>query len=342
MVALFLAFSFWRSSVASDIAALSSVIWAEVAAISSVTLASDICSWSSSAETLSRASVCFARVRLLLASSFLQKAWCSISESAVASRLARSFSSKPLILLRSDLWGPARASIFWSRRPKSWLFKSRAPASRILKAESTWEGFLTERSDARDVETCRSPAMCFSAEPATDLPLMISVARLIASSSSVRKAWLFLNSSALSLHSVCKSCRYFLSAANVFWVSSKSDFAVAKSCSALLLKRVFSALASSEVASWFFKLVIMSSCELFLEVSIFSRSAFSSSNFFFSFLSILITPPDWKSYPFFSGSACRNAASTVFTSAGVEVSATLDMEAADSAASVDCAKAAFA
>mmetsp|Transcript_85302 Transcript_85302/g.238900 ORF Transcript_85302/g.238900 Transcript_85302/m.238900 type:complete len:219 (+) Transcript_85302:2-658(+) len=174
----------------------------------------------------------------------------------------------------------------------------RYTATRCCEARSVPEA----RNCAKEAEAvCAKVGRCFSALPCTELLEMISIAFVIASSSSARSCCRDSKSVAFCSHVAVKSAKYFSSASFVVVVSCKSPSASALACKCFALLSDFSSRSCVDCSICAVRSCTNISWACFEFISSFSKAVRSSTNLSWSFSNISMTPWDWNSYPEASG-----------------------------------------
>mmetsp|Transcript_106016 Transcript_106016/g.316623 ORF Transcript_106016/g.316623 Transcript_106016/m.316623 type:complete len:259 (+) Transcript_106016:91-867(+) len=240
MVFLFLASSSCRSFVASAMATSSSATAFVRSASSSENLAMEASSWSTCACNDSTASVLSLRVCVFAASSVShQPLW---ETSSLASSM--SLTIKSLIIDFTLPKGSSAACAAMTERYRLPSFSDLAWRYAATRRRASASPCRAETTCANAVAlffAWRSAGRCVSAAPFTAALDRISMAFLMAFTSSARVTWFFSNSSDLKRHSARVSESVFSSSALALSVTFKSPFAAAESSIFPALAAVFTA-----------------------------------------------------------------------------------------------------
>mmetsp|Transcript_126513 Transcript_126513/g.366234 ORF Transcript_126513/g.366234 Transcript_126513/m.366234 type:complete len:302 (-) Transcript_126513:460-1365(-) len=301
MVALFLAFSASRSSVASPMAFCSSATSLVSSSVSADSSAIVDLPLSMAAESPSMSSCNFVRVTLFLPISVSQKPSCCASWFASSSKrsiiepiMAFTFANGSAMMLSASI----AMRLLCNRRPSASRNSRMRRWAPVARSE--------ERRKTRDVAwraAACGKARCFSALPDTSSEDRISIAFAMASISSARNCCFSWNDIFFSVHSVVISDKVFsLSAKTVS--SDAFCFSSSAFCSAF---RLFSLVISrtecsafSMKSSWSLLAMLNACCPF---ISSFCVVASCERNSSCNRFSIEMTPPDWNSYAFASGAA---------------------------------------
>mmetsp|Transcript_94466 Transcript_94466/g.262844 ORF Transcript_94466/g.262844 Transcript_94466/m.262844 type:complete len:256 (-) Transcript_94466:488-1255(-) len=239
MVSVLVAFSSCLLSVALAMALSSSATAPESSAISSVSFAIEASSSSISACRVSTASVFSFRVCSFVASSVSHQPLCSAS--SLASSISRTRRSLIIFLTLTKGSSAMRPAAAESTR----LSSVRARPSRKRAARSCAPLCISDRSAASEEPPWSRVGRYFPALPETSSLEMISMALVMAASSSARRACRDSKSVAFFSHVAVRSLRYFSSASFVVVVPLRSASASALACSFLARVPDFSRLSSS-------------------------------------------------------------------------------------------------
>mmetsp|Transcript_142400 Transcript_142400/g.455096 ORF Transcript_142400/g.455096 Transcript_142400/m.455096 type:complete len:259 (-) Transcript_142400:822-1598(-) len=249
MVCVFLAFSSSRNEVALETASSSSATSLESSATSSVSLAMEEVSSSISARNVSTESVFSLRVCSFVASSLSHQPLCSAS--SLASSMRRTTRSLIIFLTCSNGSEETRvAKLSRMGLESSWLLFCKYSTTRACAPRCERPMNTETRAVALPLLLCAKDGKYVSALPFTAEPEMISMALLMASSSSARRAWRDSKSLAFCSQVAERSPRYASSASRVATVSLKSPSAVALDCIALALASDFSSLSAVAWVTW--------------------------------------------------------------------------------------------
>mmetsp|Transcript_61557 Transcript_61557/g.173892 ORF Transcript_61557/g.173892 Transcript_61557/m.173892 type:complete len:259 (-) Transcript_61557:819-1595(-) len=249
MVCSLVAFSSWRSSVAFAMAASkSATAWLNTL-MSSVSFEIEASSWSISAWRVSTASVFSLRVCSFVDNSVSHQPLCSAS--SLASSIKRTMRSLIIFLTRSNGSEETRvAKLSRMGLESSWLLFCKYSTTRACAPRCERPMNTETRAVALPLLLCAKDGKYVSALPFTAEPEMISMALLMASSSSARRAWRDSKSLAFCSQVAERSPRYASSASRVATVSLKSPSAVALDCIALALASDFSSLSAVAWVTW--------------------------------------------------------------------------------------------